>query len=304
VPLYVVLAALAVVGSVPVLALAVGIGRATSQRVSRNLGSGHRNAVAATNLRQIVLARSAAERALRPLVGALARHARRLTPRGVVAALDRRLELAGTRTPVEHALLLKAALAVGVGGLGFAWYLAAPSTATLALVPAAVLLGYTLPDARLARQARARQLAVVNELPDTLDQMTICVEAGLGFDAALNRVARTSRGVLGGELRRMLQDVQLGLPRGEALDNLAARSDVAELRQFVHAILQAEKYGVPVAQVLRTQADEHREKRRSRAEERAMKIPVKLVFPLVLCILPTLFIVVLGPGLLRILHGL
>ncbi len=156
------------------------------------------------------------------------------------------------------------------------------------------------PDTVLARKARDRQLAISNQLPDTLDQLTICVEAGLGFDAALARTARTGRGPLAQELARLLQDLRVGVPRVEALKAMLERTDVPELRQFVHVIIQAESYGVPISKVLRTQAAEQREKRRFRAEERAMKLPVKVIFPMVFCILPTLFIVVLAPAFLNI----
>ncbi len=126
------------------------------------------------------------------------------------------------------------------------------------------------------------------------------MEAGLGFDAALGRISRSGRGPLAAEIARLLQELRMGVPRAEALENLLERTDVPELRQFVHAVTQAETYGVPVTRVLRSQSVEQREKRRFRAEERAMKLPVKVIFPLVFCILPTLFIVVLGPAFVHL----
>jgi tight adherence protein C len=167
----------------------------------------------------------------------------------------------------------------------------------------AAAVGYLGPDAVLSRIATARQLAISNALPDTLDQLTICVEAGLGFDSAMARTSRSLKGPLADEIRRLLQDLRVGVPRTEALDGMLARTDVPELRQFVHAIIQAESYGVPVSRVLRAQAAEQREKRRFRAEERAMKLPVKVIFPLVFCILPVLFIVVIGPAFIHIGGG-
>ncbi len=130
--------------------------------------------------------------------------------------------------------------------------------------------------------------------------MTVGVEAGLGFDAAMAHAARNGRGLFAAELMRTLQDIQIGLSRDAALDRLLARTDVADLRHVVFAIRQSERYGLPIANILRVQSAELREKRGAKAEERAMRIPVKIVFPLVFCILPSLFIVVLGPATLTI----
>jgi tight adherence protein C len=126
------------------------------------------------------------------------------------------------------------------------------------------------------------------------------VEAGLAFEPAMARASRSRRGPLADELSRTLQDIQLGVPRAVALKNLVQRTDVPDLRTFVHAIAQAEKYGVPIARILRVKSSELRSKRRQAAEERAMKIPVKIVVPLIFCILPALFIVLMGPAVIRI----
>jgi len=299
----VVIAALAVASSAPI-ALAVAFsgfaGRGTGARVSRNLTAGLPGPE--TDLRRLVLAQPARERAVQPFLALLAGKARRLTPKGVLGALDHRLQLAGAPWAIERVLAAKLGLAALATGTSLAWTVAVPSTFAEHLRIVAGLAGWLAPDAVVARRAEARQRQVLDDLPDTLDQLTICVEAGLAFDAALSRVARSGRGPLADELRRALQDVQIGIPRPEALHRLLERTDVPELRQFVHAISQAETYGMPVATVLRAQAVEHRQKRCSRAEERAQKLPVKLVFPLVLCILPALFVVVLGPAFLRVMR--
>jgi tight adherence protein C len=130
--------------------------------------------------------------------------------------------------------------------------------------------------------------------------MTIAVEAGLGFETAMARAGRTGTGPLAEEIVRTLQEIQIGVPRSKAMRNLADRTEQDDLRHFVLAVVQAESYGIPVADVLKTQAAEQRLKRRQSAEERAMKIPVKIIFPLILCILPTLFIVILGPAVIQI----
>lgn len=157
-----------------------------------------------------------------------------------------------------------------------------------------------VPDAILHARGRERQAAILKELPDTLDQLTISVEAGLGFDAALSRVAVSGTGPLAEELTRLLAEIKVGVPRSESLKKLLTRTDVYELRHFILALQQAEQFGLPVARVLRIQSGELRVKRRQRAEETAMKVPVKIVFPLVFCIFPALFVVLLGPAMIRV----
>jgi tight adherence protein C len=300
-PIYVVAAALAVALSLPVLWFSLAGDRVPGRRVSHILTAG---LAPGGDLRAIVLSTSPFERLIEPLVRALASPARRLSPGGIVARLERRLELAGGGWPVERVLALKlAAAGAGLAG-GLAWFAISPSGRTLAGGALVVAAGYLSPDAVLARRARARQTEIANRLPDTLDQLTICIEAGLGFDAALARTARSGSGPLAAEITQLLQELRVGIPRREALENLLARTEVPDLRQFVHAVTQAEIYGVPIARVLRSQAVEQREKRRFRAEERAMKLPVKVVFPLVFCILPTLFIVVLVPAFINLVKGL
>ena len=293
----VITAAIAVAASVPLALAAAFVGKAASTRVSHNLVAG---LSAPNDLRRLVLARPARERAVQPFLALLAGRVRRVTPRGIVQALERRLPMAGVPWALESVLAAKVGLAALATGTSLAWVAAVPSPAGALLVPVAGIAGWLAPDAVIAHRAGARQRQILDDLPDTLDQLTICVEAGLAFDAALVRVARSGHGPLGDEMRRVLQDVQIGIPRTEAFHALLERTDVAELRQFVHAMSQAESYGVPVASVLRTQSAEQRQKRCGRAEERAQKLPVKLVFPLVLCILPALFVVVLGPAALRV----
>jgi tight adherence protein C len=162
------------------------------------------------------------------------------------------------------------------------------------------MVGYLIPGAGLGQKAINRQEAIQRAMPDTMDLLTIAVEAGLGLDAALAHVRRNVPGPLSDEIGRMLQEVQLGVPRAEAFRNLAARTDVDDLRAFVLAMVQADTFGISIAKVLRSQSKELRMKRRQRAEEKAQKIPVKLLFPMIFCILPSMFIVLLGPGIIRL----
>jgi tight adherence protein C len=140
-------------------------------------------------------------------------------------------------------------------------------------------------------------------MPDILDVLTVSVEAGLGFDAALAQITRYGRGPLAGEFARVLQEMQIGRSRVEALRALGARTNVTELKSFCAIVVQASELGVPVANVLREQAKEMRIRRRQRAEELAQKVPVKILFPLIFCLFPALFIVVLGPGVINIVHA-
>lgn len=162
----------------------------------------------------------------------------------------------------------------------------------------ATVVVYFLPELLLNSQGQKRNEKIQLELADTLDQMTIAVEAGLGFDSAMARAAQNGNGPLAAELARTLQDIQVGRSRRQAFEALTARTTVVDLRRFVRAVVQADAYGISIADVLRTQADEMRLKRRQRAEEKAQKLPVKVLAPLMLCILPVLFIVVMGPAVM------
>lgn len=297
----VVLGAAMVASAVPLAWWSVG-GRPSRRAVNANL---RRGLEGPTDLRTLTLERSSGERVFAPLMTALARHGRRFTPAGALDRLEVRVIGSGLqhRWPIERVLAVKAVLGAVVALLLLTRFAGAPSAGSL--VFAAVVTGgaWFLPDTLLGGRMKERQKAVQLELPDTIDQVTIAVEAGLGFEAALARAASAGTGPLASEIARTLQDIQIGVARTEALEGLAERTDLADLRHFVTAIRQAEKYGLPIANTLRIQSAELREKRRQRAEERAMKIPVKILLPLVFCILPTLFLVILGPAAIRITNN-
>jgi tight adherence protein C len=162
------------------------------------------------------------------------------------------------------------------------------------------LTGYTVPSAAIAARASKRQKEIRKALSDTMDLLTISVEAGLGFDAALGQVVRNVPGPLSDEISRMLQEMQIGVSRTDALRHLTERTEVPELDGFVLSMIQADKYGVGIAKVLRSQSQELRQKRRQRAEETAQKVPLKLLFPTIFMLLPALFVVILGPGVIKI----
>lgn len=293
------IAAFAAAASLPIAWWALSGMRVEGQAARANLAHGFTTTV--TDLREAALQRSAHDRVVSPAMASLARRARRVTPAGVLEHLERRAFLAGlTDTwPTERLLAVKAIGTVVLGGVGLLAFVANPSLGTTVLAAVLALIGYFGVDYLMDIKARERQGMIERQLPDVLDQITICVEAGLGFEAAMDKVADNA-GPLPEEISRTLQDIQIGIPRDKALENLLNRTDVTDLRTFVHAFVQAERYGIPVAQVLRIQSTEMRAKRKVRAEERAMKLPVKIVFPVVLCILPALFVVVAGPAVVRI----
>lgn len=297
-PIGIWLAALAMVASLPVAWWAMSGTRVEGRAARANLAQAF---TTATDLRRAILETSAHDRVISPTLDALARRARRFTPVGVIEKLERKAFLAGLvdTWPTERLLAVKAVASITLGIAGVFAFLANPGVAMAMFAIGLVLIGYFAADLVMDSKARERQGTIELQLPDVLDQITICVEAGLGFEAAMARVAENA-GPLPSEIGRTLQDIQIGVPRDEALENLLDRTDVLDLRTFVHAFVQAERYGIPVAQVLRIQAGEMRDKRKIRAEERAMKMPVKLVFPVVLCILPALFVVVGGPAVVRI----
>lgn len=227
----------------------------------------------------------------------------RLTPPRMVRTLDRLLTKAGRPPswPLERLMAVKVILGLTGVALGAMFVMSRPMALTYVLAVVLPLLGYFLPELLLQSQGQKRSEQITLELADTLDQMTIAVEAGLGFESAMAQVARNGRGPLAEELVRTLQDMQVGQSRRIAYEALGTRTDVRDLRRFVSAVIQADAYGVAIADVLRTQAGEMRLKRRQRAEEKAMQIPVKVIFPLMLCILPVLFIILLGPAMMDIL---
>ncbi|MCU1530498.1 MAG: type secretion system family protein [Arthrobacter sp.] len=232
--------------------------------------------------------------------------ASRFTPARLISGLDRRLALAGRPAawPLKRLVSAKIILAVSAGLLGILYVNGAPGGKSALLALFVTGVAYFVPDLLIHSKGTERQNALMLELPDTLDQMTIAVEAGLGFDAAMARTGQNGRGPLAAEFVRTLQDMQLGMSRREAYGAMLERTSAPDLRRFVNAIVQADRYGISISGVLRTQASEMRLKRRQRAEEKAMQIPVKVLFPLMVCIMPVLFIALLGPAAINVMETL
>lgn len=243
---------------------------------------------------------SFAERVLLPLLARTQGIGRRMSPADAHLRVREKLEKAGNPVgwTVDRVMagkvvgfvvaLLVSLLLLVVLGVSF--------PVTLGLVVVASLAGYNAPNLYLYQRAHERNEEMQSALADAVDLLTISVESGLGFDAAVAQVAKNTEGPLSDEFSRMLQEMQIGRGRAEALRSMGERTDLPDLRTFVGAMVQADAFGIPVGQVLRVQSSEMRVKRRQWAEEAAQKVPVKILVPLIFCILPCLFIAVLGPA--------
>jgi tight adherence protein C len=250
-----------------------------------------------------------AQRALVPVLGALTNIGRKLTPAGYIDGVRHKFVLSGrpSLSAIDRFLAVRVVTIVLIpASISFA-YLWNPVGLTgktqlgvTLLLVLALVLG---PDARLNRAVEERQKDVLRGLPDVLDLLVISVEAGLGFEQALQRVISSVKGSLSDEFGRMLGEVRAGFTRSEAMRAMDARIEVAEIRSFVLAILQADTFGVSIGRVLRGQAEEMRVKRRQIAQEKAGKAPVKMLIPMVFCIFPALFCIVLGPAAISIANN-
>lgn len=263
--------------------------------------------ISETDLRQVELQQPFLQRVMVPFVAGLGTVAKKITPADMRRRIARKLVIAGSPEgwDADKVAALKVFGTVGGGVLGFLLAVLAglSSTLTLGAIAFGAAFGYLLPGAGLGQRVIDRQDAIRRALPDTIDLLTISVEAGLGFDAALSQVKTHVPGPLSQEIGRMLQEMRIGVSRAESLRHLSERTDVEELNGFVMAMIQADRFGVSVANVLRAQAKEMRTKRRQLAEERAQRLPIQLLFPLIFCILPAMFVVILGPGVIRFLES-
>ncbi len=261
-----------------------------------------------TSLEEVELRQPFTERVLLPMARAVGKLALKFTPKALVTEAERRLELAGRPYNLDAttfvAIQVFSTVVFGVGG----YYLISSSEdyRQYSLVGSLFFLfvGYYFPLIWLSRLITQRRKEVLKAMPDALDLLTICVEAGLGFDAAMRKVTEKWDNILALEFARVLREMQLGKPRREALRDMADRVDLPELRSFVAAVIQSEQLGVSMANVLRIQSEYMRIQRRQRAEEEAHKAPVKMLFPLVFLILPSIFVVLLGPAVFIVMHSL
>jgi tight adherence protein C len=291
-----------------VVVMSLASGRGQRAEVSRSLAMIGAAQTSPTDLRAQEMAAPFSERVLTPAVDRLARLGRRVTPDDQVASMTCRLDLAGNPAGWEADRVLAAkvvgAIAGSLVGLALAVsLLTVPAPAVPVVVAIAGVMGWFVPNVVLLNMAQKRSERIRRDLPDALDLLTISVEAGLAFDAALAQVSQKTDGPVAEEFTRVLSEIQIGRGRMDALRALGERTDVDELRSFVTAMVQADAFGIPIGQALRVQSKEMRVKRRQRAEEKAQKVPVKILFPLLVCIMPALFVVIIGPGVISIFRN-
>ena len=272
----------AAVAAVAVLLIAVGVA-GSRQEDPLKARLNQLGQMTAKDLQELELQQPFFDRTIKPLAGRLSGTVSRITSTSFTERTEKRLAMAGNPGDMKVADWL-GIKAIGAGvGAG---------------------IGYIGPEFWLGRRVRARQKAILLQIPDALDLLTISVRAGLGFDAALGKVVEKMQGPLVDEFRRALAEVRVGKARREALRDIVPRTEVQPLTNFIGAIIQAEQLGVSISKVLQVQSEQLRIERRQRAEEQAAQAPIKMLFPLVGCIFPSLFVVILGPALILIMQNL
>jgi tight adherence protein C len=265
----------------------------------------------AKNLEELELQAPVFDRTIRPLAARLSGYVARVASTSFTQTTEKRLALAGNPGDLRVAdwLGIKAVGAI-VGAIiffllfVFPGLISVPIPINFLMIIVGVMFGYTIPEFWLGGRVRARQKAILLQIPDALDLLTISVRAGLGFDGALGKVVEKLRGPLTDEFRRALAEIRVGKARRDALRDIIPRTDVPALTNFIGAVIQAEQLGVSISKVLQVQSEQLRIERRQRAEEMAAKAPIKMLFPLVGCIFPSLFIVILGPAIILIMINL
>jgi len=259
-----------------------------------------------TSLEEIELSQPFSERVIVPVIRRVGEFSARFTPQKAIQDTARKLELAGNPWPIDAAtfLAIRFILAVVLGGFLVAVVLISPPSNpsdNFMYIGGATFAGFFLPHLMLTSRITRRQKEIRKAMPDALDLLTICVEAGLGFDAAMSKVSEKWENELSLAFTRTIREVQLGKVRREALKDMSDRLGIAEMTSFVAAIIQSEQLGVSMAKVLRIQSDQMRVKRRQYAEEEAHKAPIKMIIPMALLIFPSILIIILTPAVIQIM---
>ena len=299
---------IAVVLATAVAALMFVVGSVTAERAEVRDSLRRLEGYQIQDVRDQEMLAPISERVVAPLLEGLSGVARRFTPAGFGEGVAQKLVMAGNppNLNVDKVLVFKLLGIVSVVLWIPVVIVLLHFTGFLAIVGVVVLWGasFMYPDVLISRKIEDRQKEISRKLPDILDLLVISVEAGLGFEQALDRTTIAVPGALSDEFRRMLHEIRIGASRADALRAMADRTDVPELRAFIMAMLQADTFGVSISRMLRSQADEMRIRRRLRAQEQAQKAPVKMLFPLVFCIFPSIFVVILGPAIIQIQRSL
>jgi tight adherence protein C len=290
-----------------IVLVAVAAGRPQPQGMHRSLAVLEAMSTAPSELTE-ELDRPFGERVLAPLQARSLGLGKRLTGRDSAERIRHKLDLAGNPSGWDADRVIASKVIGAVVGLVVALVatrlFGAGLSVTIVGVAAGLLVGFMAPNLYLYQVAYDRAAKMQRELPDAIDLMTISVESGLGFDAAVQQVATNTEGPLADEFARVLREMQIGSSRSDALRHMANRTTIPEVNTFVSAMVQADAFGIPIAQVLRVQSSEIRVKRRQRAEEKAQQVPVKITIPLIFTILPCLFVAVMGPAAISIMDNL
>jgi tight adherence protein C len=306
------LLAVAMIAGLAVLMIVYGISRTpqtnTAEMVQQRLqvyGAGGTTPEKVLSIDEVELQRPFSERFLRPAIERLGSLLSRSTPQKARQDLDNRLELAGrpgNLTPADFGAIRIVAAAIAAAiGLLLGLLMGSPINAVVGLAVGAIV-GYYAPVLWLKQKVDARRAAIQKGLPDAMDLLVIAVDAGLGFDAALARVTDKYKNALSDMFAKVLREVSLGRPRLEALDEMGRSSGVDDLHNFIQAIIQSEQFGTGIGKILRIQADDMRRRRRQRAQEKAAQATLKMLLPMVGCIFPVLWIVLLGPAALILMR--
>lgn len=264
-------------------------------------------AIPVRNLEELELRQPFSDRITKPIIRRISSFVLSRTPQKTIESIERNLVLAGNpnNLDVRDFLGIKGVVALLLGGLAFLLLVKAGAFLNTMIFSAVLAaLGFYAPNYWLSSKVKTRKKEITKALPDALDLLTVCVGAGLGFDAALAKVAEKWDNALSHEFGRVLSEIRMGKTRRDALRTLVARTDVQEVATFVSAIIQADQLGVSIGKVLNIQADQMRMRRRQRAEDLAHQAPIKMIFPMVLLIFPALYVVILGPAIPMIVHGL
>lgn len=283
--------------AVGALTMYVGTGVARSQRSM----SGQR--LASLNTREDALEVDFSQRAIAPVMQGLGRFVLRFTPTGWVTRAQHRIVLAGWTEKMDGTTWAAIRIIAMVVGVVSALYLVPridSTTMKFAIGGLILFMGFFGPEASLSRAINDRRKTMERQLPDIIDLLVISVEAGLGFEAAMARVVQNVPGDLSDEFKRTLSETRVGVSRNVAFRNMADRTDVDDLNSFILSLIQADQFGVSIARMLRVQAEEMRVRRRQRIQEKAFAAPVKMIFPMLFCIFPSIFIVILGPAVINI----
>ena len=304
--LFLILGAALIFAAFTLLLSIIGVASSERRGVARSLGAIQALDSVSASMRKEEFERPFAERVLGPLGDRFVDLGRKMVRADTAEKLQYRLDVAGNPPGwgVSRLIGLKVLGMFALGGISFLYLLALGQPLLRVVVLGGILaaLGYVLPNILLYNVGEKRSKEMRNSLPDAIDLLTVSVEAGLGFDAAVSRVALNTTGPLSQEFSRLLQEMQLGVGRVDAMRAMSDRSSIQDLKSFCMAMIQADSLGIPIGRVLRIQSSEMRVKRRQRAEEKAQQVPVKIMIPLVLFILPCLFIIVMAPAALSMIE--